>query len=146
MAQADDNVSILDMYNASLNAEFEPDERLARQFCNEQEFPDQTLQLILGDTNLRRNEDGAKLKKQQFHAKLELERRKQERSNTWRQQVELLTCVGQNAPGQIALALLHSAECMLQRFPSGGLAMTLVACYRLMEIKKHMTRYSSGCC
>ena len=88
-AQADDNVSILDMCNASLIAEFQPDERLATQFCNEQDFPDQILQRILGDTNLRLNDDGAKLKKQQFHAKLELERRKQERSSVWRQQVEV---------------------------------------------------------
>ena len=94
MAQANDIVSNLDMCNASLNAEFEPDERRARQFCNEQEFPDQKLLRILGYNHLSLNDFGAKLKKQQFHARLELDRRHKGRSSAWRQQVELLACTG----------------------------------------------------
>ena len=91
MAQANGTVSNLDMCNASLNAEFEPDERLAKMYRNEQEYPDQKLQRWLGHTNLSLIDDGAKLKKQQFHAKLELERRQKERvrSSNWLQQVDL---------------------------------------------------------
>ena len=92
MAQAND-VSNLEMCNASLNAEFEPDKDLARQFCNEQEFSDQTLQRILGIRNLSLHDHGAKLKKRQYHAKLELERRQKDRSSNWLQQVELLDLV-----------------------------------------------------
>lgn len=84
------------------------------RFRNEQEFPDQKLQRMLVHTNLLLNGDGAKLKKQQFHAKLELDRRQKECSS-WKQQVELSTCIPQICQnfGPIALVLLHSADCML---------------------------------
>ena len=93
MAQSSNSVSNLDMCNANLNAEFELDEKLASAFRNEQEFSDQKLQRILGIRNLSLNDHGAKLQKQQLHAKAELERRQNDRSSAWKQQVELLELV-----------------------------------------------------